>query len=201
MDLDSFLYGEMFKDGNPRTHDILIAEPMLSDDLFARSVVLMLDVDKDMGDVGLILNRPTNVMLSEILPLWPKEVDMRVFCGGPVGMEKHYFFLHTLGERIKGAIELMPGLYINGDIKDIIDYMEEHPEERHSKIRFFLGYSGWAKDQLQAEIIGHSWAVLKNPDINDLLVGYGENYWRREVQRLGEGYRSWLSVPADPNLN
>ena len=68
-------------------------------------------------------------------------------------------------------------------------------------IRFFLGYSGWSRGQLTSEILKNTWALNPNPGHTDVLTGAEDLYWRREVRRLGEKYRSWLLVPSNPAFN
>lgn len=199
MDIDAFLYGNSSVEPNPLRGQLLVAEPMLSGDVFERAVVVMLDVDRQLGHLGLVLNKPLNTTLRELAPSWSPDVHLPVFCGGPVDLQR-LFVLHTLGDVIKGASKVTDGLYVGGDLHSIMDYVE-YDGDVEGKMRFFLGYSGWSKDQLQSEIIRHSWTVNSAPDYSTLLTGYGEGYWRREVTRLGENYRSWLSVPSDPALN
>ena len=82
----------------------------------------------------------------------------------------------------------------------IRDSIQEE-ENIEGKMRFFLGYSGWGKNQLATEIINHSWALAQPEDMAEALTGRGNEYWRREVERLGEEYRSWLVIPQNPEEN
>ena len=122
-----------------------------------------------------------------------------MFCGGPVDMER-LFLLHSLGSVFPGASEVIPGVFVGGNVDDIISYLEDGGQIE-GNLRFFLGYSGWTKGQLQAEIARHSWAVNNHPDGRKLLTGEGNGFWRREVMNLGDSYRSWLMVPPDPSYN
>lgn len=178
---------------------LLIADPMMRERYFSRSVVLVLDETDDGGHLGLALNKSTHLTLRDLMPEWERGGDVTVFCGGPVGLER-LFLLHSLGRMLPGSLEIVPGIYVGGDIDGIVDYVNAGGEVE-GRLRFFLGYSGWTCGQLQKETDAHSWAV--NPDAGglSLLREEGDAYWRREVGRLGDNFRSWLMVPPDPSYN
>ena len=199
IDIERFLYGEGDRCLRPEKGHMLIAEPMLSESVFRRSAVLLLDVDKDQGHLGLVLNKPAGFTLRDIIPEWEGGENVPVFQGGPVDRTR-LFMLHTLGDRFAGSQEVVHGLYVGGKIEDIMEYISDgHPEE--GALRFFLGYSGWTRDQLQTEVLRNSWAVETNPEGPELLKGEGDEYWRRCVARLGDQYRSWLVVPPSVWMN
>lgn len=198
MNISSLLY-DYNPDIQPERGSLLISEPMMEESYFSRSVVMILDIDGGRGHLGLVMNKSTNLTLQNLLPEWVNGGDVPVFSGGPVDPQR-LFMLHTLGHRFHGATEVIPGIYVGGRIEDIVKYIDEGGEIE-GKVRFFLGYSGWSKDQLKEERMNHSWAVDLHPDVSGLLKGEGNSYWRREVKRLGENYRSWLMVPQDPSYN
>ncbi|MBD5196338.1 MAG: YqgE/AlgH family protein [Bacteroides sp.] len=184
---------------NPQKGDLLIAEPLLKDPYFNRSVVLLLDEDEQHGHLGLTLNKITPVTLQDLFPDWYSAKDIPVYSGGPVESDR-LFMLHALGDVFDGSMEIAPGLYVGANLDDVIDYINRH-NYTEGDIRFFLGYSGWSKDQLTSEILGNTWALNPAANGSDLLIGNEDAYWRREVERLGEKYRSWLVVPSNPSLN
>lgn len=198
IDLGSLIYKDTLE-VNPQKGDLLIAEPLLDQPYFKRSVVLLLEEDDNQGQVGLTLNVPTPVTLQDMFPDWHAGRKVRVYSGGPVESDR-LFMLHTLGDFFDGAVEVAPGLYVGADLNQVMDYIQSE-ENLEGKLRFFLGYSGWAKDQLSAEILNHSWALARPSDKGDSLLGQGNDYWRREVARLGKDYRSWLLVPQNPEEN
>lgn len=198
MNLDSIIH----KDPtiiNPQKGDLLIAEPLLNEPYFKRSVVLLLDNDENNGHLGLTLNKITPVTLQDLFPDWQAGKNIPVYSGGPVEADR-LFMLHSLGDRFKGSLEVAPGIFVGADLDDVIDYIN-NDNYSEGEIRFFLGYSGWTKDQLTNEILKNTWALNTNVTPNDMLTGSEDSYWRREVEKLGEKYRSWLVVPANPSLN
>ena len=198
MDLESIIY----KDPtivNPQKGDLLIAEPLLDEPYFKRSVILLLDEDNNQGHIGLALNKITPVSLQDLFPDWKAGAEVPVYSGGPVEADR-LFMLHTMGDRFEGSMEVSPGLYVGAKLDDIIDYITNN-RYADGNIRFFLGYSGWSRGQLTSEILKNTWALNPNPGHTDVLTGAEDLYWRREVRRLGEKYRSWLLVPSNPAFN
>ena len=65
---------------------LLVATPSITGGPFWRSVVYLLEHGDD-GALGVILNRPLNALVADVLPDWGGIVSepMRLFDGGPVG--------------------------------------------------------------------------------------------------------------------
>ncbi|MCH5240454.1 MAG: YqgE/AlgH family protein [Muribaculaceae bacterium] len=183
----------------PHMGSLLISEPMLEDNYFSRSAILVLDEPADGGHFGLILNKPTELTLKDLMPDWQEGSRVPIYCGGPVDLQR-MFLLHSLGERLGSTTEVLPGIFVGADLDKIITYIEEGGEVE-GNIRFFLGYCGWSPGQLSGEINRKSWAVNALPQSPNLLKDDGLAYWKREVRDLGEEYRGWLVVPTDPSLN
>lgn len=198
MDLNRLLYNHPH-DIIPAKGSLLIADPMMEEIHFRRSVVMLLDTDSTGGHLGLALNKATNLTLRDIMPECEAGEDVPVFCGGPVDLDR-LFLLHTLGKDLPGAEEVIPGIFVGGSVEDIVDYINSGIDIE-GRLRFFLGYSGWRKDQLATELEGNSWAVNRNPEASGLLSGEENDYWRRQVEQLGSAYRSWLMVPPHPSFN
>lgn len=70
------------------TGRLLVATPALADPNFDRAVVLLLDHDEE-GSLGVVLNRPTPVGVSDILESWAELAGEPrvVFQGGPVSLD------------------------------------------------------------------------------------------------------------------
>lgn len=198
MNIHDLLYSNV-ENLNPKRGSLLISDPMMEDIYFRRSVAMILDEDVSHGFLGLTLNKCTRLTLHDLMPEWKKGRKIPVYCGGPVDLER-LFLLHSLGDIIRGATEIIPGIFVGGDVDEILNYIDEGgPTE--GRLRFFLGYSGWTDGQLEHEISLHSWAIRYPLNGEGLLNGSENEYWRRQVSQLGENYRSWLMVPQDPSMN
>lgn len=198
MVMDDFLHKQP-TNLDPKAGHLLLAEPMMSDPNFSRTAVLIIEHEADEGQLGLVLNRELDIPVDVLLDGWLAKDKMNLFNGGPVEIDQ-LLFLHRLGDVIDDCYQVMPGLWTGGNMDQLHDYLASGGETE-GVIRIFVGYSGWIKGQLTAEILQNSWGVNTNPDVRDLLRGSGEEYWRREVGRLGPDYRSWLSIPQHPSLN
>lgn len=193
LDLDIF----KIKSNNvaPEKGKILIAEPFLPGSYFNRSIVYLVE-HNEKGSVGFILNKPVDFQINEFYKEFPSYND-KIYIGGPVNIES-LFFIHNLGEKIKGSIPIVDDLYWGGEFEDLKQLMNEG-EISNSQIRFFLGYSGWDKDQLKEELKEDSWIVS---DIAPNLVINGPNeLWHDMVKNLGGKYRLWENFPENPGMN
>ncbi|MBR3102121.1 MAG: YqgE/AlgH family protein [Muribaculaceae bacterium] len=201
-DLDRDIFNLTDEQPQPVPGSLLVAKPTVGDDVFARSVVLLIhhDEEGDEGSMGLIVNRPTNYTLAHVLPDMPHAAEIPLYLGGPVELEV-MFFLHTLGnDVIPKSLEVASGLYLGGDFESVKRYLGSG-EPIEGCIKFIVGYSGWGKNQLDHEIGRHDWAVLN--DWSHLVV-MGDDWdqmWRTMVSRFGERYRLWLNLPDDPQFN
>ena len=180
----------------PHAGSILISEPSLKDRFFNRAVVLLADHNTE-GSYGIILNKPLDTKFNDIVRDFPK-FDSRVFLGGPVNTE-NLFFLHRKGDLITNSQEIKEGLFWGGDIEDVkklIDSSLLNPQD----IRFYIGYSGWSKNQLDDELKETSWLV-DNPNIQDLINTVSSEMWKNSVMKLGKEYEIWANFPEDPSMN
>lgn len=198
MDIKNFLFDRTLK-VQPHSGSLLLAEPLMADNYFGRSAILVLDEPEDGGHFGLILNKATEMTLKDLMPYWEEGKRVPIYCGGPVDMQR-MFLIHSLGDQLGSCIEVIPGIYVGADLDKIMEYIDNGGEVE-GKLRFFLGYCGWSPGQLAGELNRNTWAVNPLPDSGSLLHDHGDAFWRREVSDLGDDYRSWLIVPSDPSLN
>jgi putative transcriptional regulator len=134
----------------------LVARPGMPDPNFRESVVLV--VQSSSGEAtGVIINRPTNRSLAELLPSERFEsFTDPIFFGGPVAQQGLFALFRSNGNS-GSAIPMLEGVYL-AVLPDSVDALLNKPPER---IRFFSGYSGWAAGQLQAEVDRGDWLVLE----------------------------------------
>ncbi|MCD4664308.1 MAG: YqgE/AlgH family protein [Bacteroidales bacterium] len=181
---------------SPAKGKILISEPFLMDYYFKRAVVLLAEHNEE-GSFGLILNKPVDVILSDVLQDFPI-FDTPVYLGGPVKTDSLYF-IHTLGEQIDNSLEIKEGLYWGGDIevvKELITIGKIEPNE----IKFFVGYSGWVSRQLEDELAKNSWLV-SNIKAKQVMQENSEELWNSTIKQLGKDYAYWTNFPSDPSMN
>ncbi|MEG1749774.1 MAG: YqgE/AlgH family protein [Tannerellaceae bacterium] len=194
-------YNNIFKithnDLLPAQGSILISEPFLQDVYFQRGVVLLIEHTKD-GSMGLVLNKKTDLLVNTFFPELKELPDIPIYLGGPVCANR-LFFMHSLGELIiPGAMKLKEDLYFDGDFEAMKRYILNGHSVK-GKIKFFLGYSGWTKGQLNGEIEKNSWIVSHAE--NNVMSAEGESFWKHSLEVLGSSYKTWTNYPKDPYLN
>lgn len=187
--------------GAPACGALLVAEPFLGESFFNHGVVALIDYVPQEGATGVVMNNRTDFNLDEVYDKAPSDRKIPVYCGGPLGQDRLYF-IHTLGDAvIGGAREFAPGIYIGGDFDAILNYVGSGYAV-DGCVRFFVGYCSWESGQLERELDDGAWALASAPsDAGDLLFHSGDKYWHRVVRSLGDGYRSWLMLPRNPEFN
>lgn len=185
--------------GSPKPGALLVAEPFLREEYFNHAVISLIEYDCGGTAMGLVLNKPTGYTLGEAIEGIDIEVDIPIYCGGPVSCDR-LFYIHTLGDELRGSQQLAEGLYIGGDFESVKAYVNMGlPTD--GRIRFFVGYTGWSPGQLDEEIANHVWAVVPRPANNEIFHEDGDAFWYHVVKSMGEPYRHWLYHPVNPQLN
>ena len=136
----------------------LVAKRSIDRGPFFHSVVLLLSHGEG-GTLGLIVNRATEVPLSEALPdLGDEGGSHELYFGGPVGLEG-LLFLFRSDDAPESAEGVMENVYFSGD-RDILDEIME-VEKGPDELRLFLGHAGWAPRQLDNELLRGDWDVVR----------------------------------------
>lgn len=182
----------------PTRGKVLISEPFLCDYMFGRSVILLIDHSQE-GSMGLILNKPLPILLNEVLKdLYNSQEEIPLYKGGPLSMDT-LFYLHTL-ENIKNSLPIAKGFYLNGDFNAIKQYMAAGNPIK-GRIRFFLGYSGWASSQLKQEMEENTWMVGCEDVASLMNERESQNLWKNALCKLGGKYEIWSRFPQIPTMN
>ena len=184
-----------FNDNNSvKAGFFLLAEPLLDDPNFERTVILVCQHSEE-GAFGLVVNRPTEISVSEAIDLL--DIENRLFVGGPV--EQHTMhFLHTF-THLQGSLTISEEIFWGGDFDDLQELaLKGRIEEENC--RFFVGYSGWSELQLEAELKNNTWIISKvNPKI--IFEYEPEQLWNAILKEMGGKYKVYSNYPIDPRLN
>jgi len=187
---------------DPLAGRLLVAAPALNDPNFARSVVLLLDHDED-GSLGVVINRPTEIPVSEVLGGWSELTTGPgvVFQGGPVGLDSA-LGLAELGAAFKeGDEEPLGWRQVYGSI-GLID-LDAPPQVLAAEVqslRIFAGYAGWGAGQLGAELEQGAWYVVES-EAGDPFSDRPEGLWRGVLRRQHGELAFVATAPDDPSLN
>ena len=176
---------------------LLIAEPSIIGDVsFNRSVILLADHTHE-GSVGFIMNKPLSYTITDLIP--DVDADFKIYNGGPVEQDNLYF-IHNVPELIPNSIEISNGIFWGGDFNLTRKLINSNQISKNN-IRFFLGYTGWAANQLENEMQAHSWIVTKNSYEKKIISKSSGQFWKEKISELGGDYLIWSNAPENPNLN
>lgn len=179
------------------TGKLLIAEPLMGDPNFDRSVVLILQHSEE-GALGVVLNRPTDLGVDAVLDDWAGRAAEPpvVHLGGPVEQNC------VIGLALRRDAGSATGWkQVVGDVGSVDLHLA--PGEVGAgigKIRFFAGYAGWGPGQLEGELDADAWLVVDALPA-DVTQPDPEAMWRGVLRRQ-EGRMSMLAnFPDDPTMN
>jgi putative transcriptional regulator len=179
---------------------LLVAAPGLLDPNFRRTVVYIIE-HRGEGTLGVVLNRPSEVSLRDVLPAWaPHSSRPRsVFVGGPVDAKTALClaaFLPGHDPATIGGVVAVRGPVALVDLDS--DPTELAPRLRG--LRVFAGYAGWNSGQLDSEIGRGDWILVPAlPD--DVLVATADDLWGRVLRRQGMPLALLSTFPADVARN
>lgn len=175
----------------------LIASPHLADSNFYKGVVLMIKHDEE-GALGLILNRPTENTVGEVMKLVDGNGDRSqspIFAGGPV--HGPLVALHRL--KSAAEAEVLPGVYFAAER----DKLKKIVRQTAKPYRFFEGYAGWSGGQLEDELAAGGWLTSKAT--KTLIFRDADNLWEYVTRAIGETILTKAMkvkhVPENPSLN
>ena len=158
----------------------LVASPRMDDPNFRQTVLFIVEYGQG-GTVGLILNRPTDVLVSEVLPDLPmlKGTRHRVFGGGPVG-GRQMVLLFRLLQPYPDARLILNGIYVG--TPSVLERLIAQPKPAED-FRAFVGFAGWAPGQLEHEMREGAWGVLPKNSF-DLFDKDPATLWPDSLTRL-----------------
>ncbi len=167
------------------TDHFLIAMPSLDDPNFQRSVTYICEHNAD-GALGIVINRPTDVSLGELLEHTDIETsitgvaDRTVFMGGPVQQDRG-FVLHTPGGEWDSTLAVSPQAAVTTSRDILAAIARADGPERYMVA---LGYAGWGAGQLEQEMAENAW--LCGPASADILFDLPvEQRWQAAAALLG----------------
>ena len=161
-------------DAKPLTTIMLVARAELPDSNFKDSVVLVMN---NIGPIpaGVIVNRPTKIAVSRLFPEFERlaQTDDKVYFGGPVELA-FVSFLFRADAAPEHATRVLDGVYFSSSGEVLHQLLgREKPMEG---LRIFIGHSGWAPGQLEAEIARGDWTLA--PAASDAIFdGKSEHPW------------------------
>jgi putative transcriptional regulator len=178
---------------------LLVAAPVLGDENFDRTVVLLLE-HGDEGALGVVLNRPSGLDVSDPLPEWsPYALEPEVvFIGGPVSRSSVIALARFDGEAPASAVAWE---HVLGPV-GVVDLSHDPVLMGGSlgAVRVFAGYAGWGPGQLEGEIAEGAWYVVA-AEPGDVFTDAPTELWRTVLARQPGDLARVARVPMNPGLN
>lgn len=182
---------------------LLAATPLLGDPNFRRTVILVVEDDHEEGTLGVVLNRPTEVHVQQVLEPWTELVTgpSVVFRGGPVSPNSALALALARGEEEPLGWRSLDGSPLMSRVGLVdLDAPPELLAGGISSLRVFAGYAGWGAGQLRAEIEEGAWYVLTGQPA-DAFFAEPERLWPAVLRREGGDLALVATYPDDPVQN
>ncbi len=126
--------------------------------------------------IGLITNRPTKFTVAHLFPDLERQlapVHDRIYFGGPVEVDTVWFLVRA-AKAPEHSIKAFDDVYISSSRELLLKLLgRKKPMEG---LRVFVGHSGWAPGQLEAEI-GHGDWVLAKADADKIFSSKADHPW------------------------
>jgi putative transcriptional regulator len=181
---------------DPAAGILLIADPFLKDPNFLRTVVFLCE-HQQQGSFGFVLNKQIEQTLGELVTDL-EGCNLPVYYGGPVQMNTIHF-LHQYPDLIPEAVKVNNDIYWGGNFETVTALIKNKSIDL-TKIKFFIGYSGWGDGQLTSELEEKSWLTV-SASRKLVFNTVQDEIWKGSLQALGGEYEMMINFPIDPQLN
>ncbi len=167
----------------PAKGKFLIASRRLADPRFRETVVLLISYGDD-GVTGIIINRPTEVRLADMLPSvqgLKGRADV-VYYGGPVEGRRMLMLVRS-GERPEGSARVFGDVYVSSSKSTLENMLAAHKMAKH--LRVYAGYAGWMPRQLDGEVSRGDWLIV-SADERSVFEKKPSELWPELIRRGSE---------------
>lgn len=127
----------------------------LNDSFFEHTTILIVK-HNDEGSLGFVSNKPFGKSLHDLIEFNHSKA-FPLMDGGPVDRD-HLFVLHRRPDLIKGGEQACDGFYLGGNMEQVIEAINTEIIAK-DELQIFIGYCGWDKGELEAEIEEGSWII------------------------------------------
>jgi len=173
---------------------LLISSGGLYDRNFRHTVVLIGEHNPE-GALGVILNRPLDLLVEDAVPSLGKLVGpgAPLYEGGPVRPTGAVLLAELRRPELAGVPVFGSVGFLTGEVSDEIS-------PHIIRARVYVGYAGWGPGQLESEMAENAWIVEAAQEA-DVFTETPDLLWSQILERKGSGYRQMSRIPFDPSMN
>ncbi len=167
-------------------NQLLVAMPTLADPNFSHSVTLVCE-HNERGALGLVINRPLDMRMSEVLDQLSLATenarlrDMPVLAGGPVQRDRGFVLHHPGPQPWESTMPISDSLHVTTS-RDVLAAMARGDGPEPAVIA--LGYAGWEAGQLDEELLQNAWLTVPCDDSLIFELPF-EQRWHAAARLLG----------------
>ena len=170
-----------YSDANaPRRGRFLVASRQAVGPFFFQTVVLLLGADPE-GALGLVINRPTELPVSALLPS-VAEVQERTdpaHFGGPVEPNRVMVLIESDTQPME-SLRVIDNVFASRSLEALQSMVKANGAAL--RFRAYVGYAGWGPGQLDAEIARGDWHV-DSADTEAIFGMPAEEVWPKFIRR------------------
>tara|TARA_Y100000768_G_scaffold101989_1_gene74522 strand:+ start:103 stop:675 length:573 start_codon:yes stop_codon:yes gene_type:complete len=172
---------------------IIFSQPLMNDNHFKRSIILICEHNID-GSYGYKLNdkidsNDFDFSVDSIL-------SDKLYSGGPVD-QNYLNFIHNDETNSGKKMMIYDNIFLGGNYNEL----KKKLDQKSVLYKFFLGYSGWGKGQLDEEVKNNSWIVINDFNIDVIFKKINESSWSKLLSHDSFKNKIFSNYPPDPNLN
>ncbi len=158
----------------------LVASRQLRYPSFLATVIFLIDYDWH-HEMGLVINRPSTVRLSTVLPEIEglQERSDTVYIGGPVARNQMRLLIRS-GSQPDESNRVFEDIYVSSS-RTLLKRMIEHADQGEG-FRVYAGYAGWSPGQLDREVSRGDWHILR-ADAETVFSKEPSEIWPELIRR------------------
>jgi putative transcriptional regulator len=173
--------------GEPAIGRFLVANRQVAG-FFGASVIVLVDHGAH-GSLGLIVNRPVELTLDELLPDLERARGHgeHAWLGGPVATGQLLLLIRAQ-QPPPGSAHVLEGLHVSGSRETLVELLGG--PGAGVEFRAYVGYAGWAPGQLASEIARGDWTVAPG-DAASVFARDPSGLWEKLLRRHQEIQVKW----------
>ena len=157
---------------------------------FNRTVIMVQEHGSHGETIGMILNKPSNTVLSELVEM-PDNSPLSgepVYVAGPLDTGRLTALVKSR-QAPRHGLQLAPSLYLTMNLGSLV---EDWAKLGVEQVKIFRGYSGWARGQLKTEFAREAW--LRGEANEALLFSKDtEGMWKELYDQFKGLYVYWMN--------